>query len=351
MDGGLDVIISLLGWKDGNMTKPVIGIPMGDPAGIGPEIILKALSEHDTYDNCIPVVIGDRGVLEKINEVVEIDARLNSIDDISEAVCTKGVINVIDLSNIETDKLIWGKIGGRSGLAAYEYIEKAAELAMNGEIDALATTPINKESIKAANVDFIGHTEMLAHLSGTRDPLTMFQVRNMRVFFLSRHLSLRDACDAVKKEKITEYIARCLEALKRLGVNDPVLAVAGLNPHNGEHGLFGNEEVDEIAPAVEKCINDGFNVVGPIPGDSVFALALKGRYDAVLSMYHDQGHIATKTVDFERTISLTIGMPFLRTSVDHGTAFDIAGKGIASGISMKEAIRLAALYAPVYGRG
>ncbi len=221
---------------------------------------------------------------------------------------------------------------------------------MSGEIDAIATTPINKESIKAGNVNFIGHTEMLAHLSRTEDPLTMFQVQNMRVFFLSRHLSLRDACDAVKKNKIKDYIKRSLEALKQLGIKEPLLAVAGLNPHNGEHGMFGDEEVKEILPAVKECVEDGLNVLGPIPGDSVFAMALKGRYDGVLSMYHDQGHIATKTVDFERTISLTIGMPFLRTSVDHGTAFDIAGKGIANGVSMYETIRLAAEYALIYGR-
>ena len=190
---------------------------------------------------------------------------------------------------------------------------------------------------------------MLAHLSDTEDPLTMFQVYDMRVFFLSRHLSLSDACDAVKKDKIIDYVRRSIKALERLGIGNPLLAVAGLNPHNGEHGMFGDEEVNEITPAVEQCISEGLNVTGPIPGDSVFAMALKGRYDGVLSMYHDQGHIATKTVDFERTISLTIGMPFLRTSVDHGTAFDIAGKGVASGVSMYEAIRLAAEYAAVYG--
>ncbi|MDX1359407.1 MAG: 4-hydroxythreonine-4-phosphate dehydrogenase PdxA, partial [Clostridia bacterium] len=251
--------------------------------------------------------------------------------------------------NIDANELIWGKVAGNCGKAAYDYIVKAAELGMSGEIDAMATTPINKESIKAAGIDFIGHTEMLAHLSNTNDPLTMFQVRNMRVFFLSRHLSLRDACDAVKKDKIVDYVKRSISALEKLGIGNPKLAVAGLNPHNGEHGMFGDEEILEITPAVKVCIHEGLNVVGPIPGDSVFAMALEGRYDGVLSMYHDQGHIATKTVDFERTISLTIGMPFLRTSVDHGTAFDIAGKGMASGVSMYEAIRLAAVYASVYG--
>ncbi|MBN1623300.1 MAG: 4-hydroxythreonine-4-phosphate dehydrogenase PdxA [Clostridia bacterium] len=332
------------------MKKPVIGIPMGDPAGIGPEIVVKALTEGSVFDICIPVVIGDASVLKQIRDIIGAKVKIRPIGSADEAGGTPGVIDVIDMANIDASELVYGVVDSRAGKAAYEYIEKTAGMARDGEIDAVATTPINKESIKAAKVDFIGHTEMFAHLSGTDDPLTMFQVMNMRVFFLSRHLSLRAACDAVKKDKIKEYIVRCLDSLVRLGVSRPLLAVAGLNPHNGEHGLFGSEEVNEISPAVEECIADGLNVTGPVPGDSVFALALKGKYDGVLSMYHDQGHIATKTVDFERTISLTIGMPYLRTSVDHGTAFDIAGKGIASEVSMTEAIRLAALYAPLYGR-
>lgn len=332
------------------MRKPIVGIPMGDPAGIGPEIILKALVDDKLYDICTPVIIGSEDILNKIEQVIKTGLKLNKINEVSEAKSLPGTVDVIDLDNIDATSLKWGIINGKAGKAAYEYIVKAAELGMSGDIDVIATTPINKESIKAANVDFIGHTEMLAHLSETEDPLTMFQVRDMRVFFLSRHLSLRDACEAVKKDKVKEYIKRSIEALEQLGIKKPLLAAAGLNPHNGEHGMFGDEEVREISPAVEDCILEGLNVIGPIPGDSVFAMALKGRYDGVLSMYHDQGHIATKTVDFERTISLTIGMPFLRTSVDHGTAFDIAGKGIASGVSMYEAIRLAAEYASVYRR-
>lgn len=332
------------------MKKPVIGIPMGDPAGIGPEIILKALSDKKIYEYCSPIVIGEVSILEKTEKFVCSGLSINKIEKTDERKSVSGVIDVIDMCNIKADEVEWGKINGAAGKAAYEYIEKTAILGMANEIDAIATTPINKESIKAANVEFIGHTEMLAHLTGTNDPLTMFQVRNLRVFFLSRHVSLRESCDIVKKEKLENYIKRSLEALVKLGLESPLLAVAGLNPHNGEHGMFGDEEEKEIIPAIEKCREEGMNVTGPLPADSVFAMALKGKYDGVLSLYHDQGHIATKTVDFERTISLTLGMPFLRTSVDHGTAFDIAGKGIASGVSMKEAIRLAALYAPYYGR-
>ena len=217
---------------------------------------------------------------------------------------------------------------------------------MAGKVDALSTTPINKEALKAAKVPYIGHTEILADLTKSAEPLTMFQTHELRVFFLTRHLSLLDACKAVTRDRVLRHIRRCSEALGCLGISEPRLAVAGLNPHGGEHGLFGHEEDAEIAPAVEAARREGYRVDGPKPADSVFYFALKGAWDAVLSLYHDQGHIATKMVDFERTISLTLGLPFLRTSVDHGTAFDIAGTGKASATSMIEAIRLAALYAP-----
>ncbi|MFO7611256.1 MAG: 4-hydroxythreonine-4-phosphate dehydrogenase PdxA, partial [Clostridia bacterium] len=279
------------------MSKPIIGIPMGDPAGIGPEIILKALAVEDIYEICRPVVIGSAAVLRMAECFVHSGLSLNPVSSVAGMKANFGTIDVFDIDMPEPETLAWGKVDGRAGAAAYEYIKKAAELCMDNSVDAMATAPINKESIRAAGIDFIGHTEMLAHLSGTEDPLTMFQVRNMRVFFLSRHMSLRAACDAVKKDKIKSYIGRSLEALERLGIKKPLLAVAGLNPHNGEHGMFGNEEPDEIFPAVSECAAEGLNVIGPVPADSVFAMALKGRYDGVLSLYHDQGHIATKTVD------------------------------------------------------
>ncbi|OQW94708.1 MAG: 4-hydroxythreonine-4-phosphate dehydrogenase, partial [Beggiatoa sp. IS2] len=255
-----------------------------------------------------------------------------------------GTIDLIDLHNVELSKLRLGEVQAMAGRAGYDYIKTAVSLAMAGEVSAIATTPINKESLKAAQVNQIGHTEILEELSQTQELLTMFEVKGMRVFFLSRHVSLRQACDLVTQERVLKYIIRCIEALRQLGVHEGTLAVAGLNPHSGEHGLFGNEEVLHVEPAVQQAQALGYNVVGPIGADSVFHLALQGRYNAVLSLYHDQGHIATKTVDFERTISITNGLPFLRTSVDHGTAFDIAGTGQASEISMTEAILLAAQY-------
>ena len=180
--------------------------------------------------------------------------------------------------------------------------------------------------------------------------MTMFEVRNMRVFFLTRHVSLRKACDMITKERVMDYVKRCTQALRQLGVEDGTMAIAGLNPHSGEHGLFGDEEMDAIYPAVEALQAEGYKVVGPVGADSVFHLALQGKFNSVLSLYHDQGHIATKTLDFERTIAVTAGMPILRTSVDHGTAMDIAGTGIASDVSMVEAIRLAAKYSPAFLR-
>ncbi len=319
------------------MNKPYIGIPMGDPAGVGPEITVKALAHNDLYDLCNPVVIGNKEVLENAIRICDLNLKLNLIENVDEGLYKAGTIDLINLNNINYQQMEYGKVQAECGQAAYEYIVKATQLAMDKKLNAIATTPINKESLKAAKVPYIGHTEILEDLTKTKNPLTMFQVHNLRVFFLTRHVSLRRATELITKESVYEFIKRCDEALNRLGVKNAKIAVAGLNPHSGEHGLFGDEEVREITPAVEMAQAEGINVVGPIPADSVFHFGLKGKYDAVLSLYHDQGHIATKMVDFERTISLTNNMPFLRTSVDHGTAFDIAGKGIASDVSMYEA--------------
>ena len=322
-----------------------IAIPMGDPAGVGPEIVVKTAVSKEILDLCDLVVIGDKKVLEKATKICQVDLKIHTIKNIEEGKYEKGILNVIDLENVDMNTLEYGQVQGMCGKAAFEYIKKCVELAMEYKVDAIATTPINKESLRAGNVNYIGHTEILGDLSNSRDPLTMFEVDNMRVFFLTRHMSLRKACDAITKERVLEYIERCTKALKQLGVTGK-MAVAGLNPHSGEHGLFGNEEVKEITPAIEEAQKLGYDVVGPVGADSVFHQALQGRYAAVLSLYHDQGHIATKTYDFERTIAITLDMPFLRTSVDHGTAFDIAGKGIVSAISMIEAVKLAAKYAP-----
>lgn len=327
--------------------KPLIGISMGDPAGVGPEIVAHAMVAPEALEACRMVLVGEKSVMEKAIRITGVAATLYVISDPAQGRYEPGVINLIDLANIDVDAFAFGKVNAQCGKAAYDYIEKVVLLAMDHKVDAIATTPINKESFRAAKVPFIGHTEVLESLTGVHDPLTMFEVRGLRVFFLTRHVSLREACELITYDRIYDYIARCTAALRCLGV-EGTLAVAGLNPHSGEHGLFGREEVEAIAPAVEARQQEGYDVAGPIGADSVFHQALQGRYAAVLSLYHDQGHIATKTYDFERTISFTHSMPFLRTSVDHGTAFDIAGKNVASPVSMIEAILLAAKYAPHY---
>ncbi|MBQ6061298.1 MAG: 4-hydroxythreonine-4-phosphate dehydrogenase PdxA [Clostridia bacterium] len=332
------------------MKKTLIAIPLGDPAGIGPEIVARSIADKDLFRITDCIVIGDRKVMENAIRITGEDLKVNVVADPAEGDYREGVLNLIDLDNIDMEHFEFGRVDAMCGKAAFEYIEKSIQITMAGKADAVATTPINKESLRAGGINFIGHTEIFGALTGTEDPLTMFETNGMRVFFLTRHLSLRAMLDQIKKERVIDYVVRCTEALHRLGVTEGTMAVAGLNPHSGEHGLFGWEEVNEIAPAVEELKKMGYNVAGPVPADSVFHQAMLGKYNSVLSLYHDQGHIATKTLDFDRTIAITNGMPILRTSVDHGTAFDIAGKGIAGAVSMKEAIRLAAKYAPYFTR-
>lgn len=299
---------------------------MGDPCGIGPEIVGKAVQDPELLALCQPVVIGNREIIEtavgKISVPVEWCSLPCPLPDCSER----------------------GKITAWAGQVAYDCIVQAVALAKAGQVDALATAPIHKEAWKAAGIAAIGHTEALADLTGTPDPLTMFETKKLRIFFLTRHLSLADACRAIQKDRVRDCLLRCQKALEQLGIHEGRLALAALNPHGGEHGLFGDEESRELLPAMEEARKLGCRVEGPVAADSVFHFAKEGKYDAVLSLYHDQGHIAAKTLDFERTISLTLGLPFLRTSVDHGTAFDIAWQGVASAVSMVEAIRLAAQY-------
>ncbi|WP_010235161.1 4-hydroxythreonine-4-phosphate dehydrogenase PdxA [Clostridium arbusti] len=328
------------------MTKPIIAITLGDPAGVGPEIVVKALKNRKVYEVCNPIVIGDKGVLDKALTITNISLELNAVSVPDEGKYSFGTIDFIDLNNIDISTLKFGKVQAQCGQAAFDYLSYAIKLAMDKKVAAIATTPLNKESFKSAGVPYIGHTEVLESLTHTKNPLTMFEVKGLKVFFYSRHVSLRDACDLITQEGIEEFTIRCEKALKVLGIENPHMAIAGLNPHSGEHGLFGDEEVKYISPAVESLREKGVDINGPIGADSVFHQALLGKYDAVLSLYHDQGHIATKMVDFERTISLTNNMPFLRTSVDHGTAFDIAGTGKVSEVSMIEAILLAAKYGP-----
>ncbi len=312
------------------ITKPTLVITVGDPCGIGPEITVKALEHKEVFTWCKPVVVGNRKVLEQIAQQCGL-----TLPDETQ----------VTWVDIPTANVQPGVLCAEGGQAAYEAIEKATKLCLSGEADAMVTAPIHKQALKLAGVPYIGHTEILAGLTKTEDPLTMFYVHGMKVFFLTRHIAFADIVKCCTKERIYTYTNRCIKALEQMGITptaDKPFAVAALNPHGSDNGLFGMEEADEIFPAIQQAKAEGLAVTGPVPADSVFHMALQGKFSGVLSLYHDQGHIATKTLDFEKTIAVTCGLPFLRTSVDHGTAFDIAGTGIASEVSMVEAIRVAA---------
>ena len=260
------------------MSKAIIAVPMGDPAGIGPEITVKSFLNPEVLEAGNSIVIGDNDVLEKALEITQTDLEIKVIKDVEEADFSKNIINLIDLDNVDMTSFEYGQVQAQCGKAAFEYIEYAIKLAMDNKVDALATTPINKESLKAAEVPYIGHTEMLEELTNSHDPLTMFQVRSLRIFFLTRHLSIKEAIDQMTKERVHDYIKRSYDALIKLGVKEPKLAVAGLNPHSGEGGLFGHEEIDEITPGIKLAQEENYDVVGPVPADSVFFQALNGRY-------------------------------------------------------------------------
>lgn len=310
-----------------------IGVTLGDPAGIGPEIVAKSLGDPRLALAEV-TIIGNR---ENFEETVR---RLNIEAD---------AWPVFHFSDIEAGVIETGKISAESGRVASESIERAVDLALDGDIDGVCTAPVNKEALLLSGSEYKDHTGMLAGLTGTEDIVTLFETGNMRIIFLSKHVSLRDACDLVTKETVMKYIELADRSLRYLGSSKRRIGVAALNPHAGEGGMFGSEEKDAIIPAVRE-MSKRFDVTGPVPADSVFHQAVQGRYDVVLSMYHDQGHIAAKMLDFNRTVSMNLGLPFLRTSVDHGTAFDIAGKGIADETSMAEALAKCAGYSEQYAK-
>ena len=266
------------------MAKPLIAVTMGDPAGIGPEIVARTIDDKEIFNIARCIVIGDRKIMVKAIQIVGADLKIHVTENPAEGDYSEGVLNLIDLDNINMDQFEYGKVSAMCGQAAYDYIAKSIEITMSGQADAVATTPINKESLHAAEVPFIGHTEIFGALTGTEDPLTMFETNGLRVFFLTRHKSLRDMLDDIKKDRIIDYVQRCTEALRKLGVNEGTMAVAGLNPHSGEHGLFGWEEVNEIAPAVEELKKQGYDVAGPVPADSVFHQAAMGIQQRFVSL-------------------------------------------------------------------
>ena len=321
--------------------KPAIAITMGDPCGIGPEVVAKALADPNVYLSCRPVVVGNSHAIKQAVALTGVGLKINQPTDLSQAGLDPGVIDLVDIGNLNPEDITVGEISPTCGKAAMEWVTKAGELALEGGVDGLATAPLNKESASLAGYTSIGHMELLQELSGAKTVATMLMAKNLRVVHLTTHRSLRLACDYVKKDRILEYLRLTHDSFVKWGFTKPSIAAAALNPHGSDGGLLGDEEAQEIAPAVAAAWEEGINAIGPVPADAVFHQAVENRYDVVLAMYHDQGHIPVKVYGFEESITANLGLPFVRTSVDHGTAFDIAGKGVASQTSMLESIRLA----------
>lgn len=325
---------------------------MGDPAGIGPEICVKSVLDKKVLKICHPVIVGDGQTLQKASELAGEDSKIHIIDNLSETHFGTGHLNVLDLENLNLTGLEVGKISAKAGEASFKAVKKVIELAMNGEIDATVTAPIHKESIHRAGYKFAGHTEIFARYTDTDQVAMLLVDGDFRVIHVSTHVSLRQACDLVKKDRVL-YVIRLLDkACRQFGIEQPRLAVCGLNPHASDGGLFGQEERQEIVPAIEEAVREGLQVDGPIPADTLFPKAAGGYYDGCVAMYHDQGHVPFKVKGFEWNredqswskisgVNITLGIPIIRVSVDHGTAFDIAGKGIASSESMIHAIEYA----------
>jgi len=332
--------------------KLAIAITMGDAAGIGPEIIVKALERRDLRRQALPIVIGDGPTMEQALSIAKSNLKIQPIAEVEQARDDPESIAVLDLKNIDISKLKHGKVDPMPGKAAVEYIQKAVALAMEGRVKAIVTAPIHKEAINKAGFHYAGHTELLAQLTNTKEYAMLLAHGPFRVSHVTTHTSMRKACDRIKKDRILTVIRLTYEVLKQLGIENPRIGVAGLNPHSGEDGLFGDEEKNEITPAIEEAKNKGWNVEGPVPPDTVFTKMKGKQYDAVVAMYHDQGHIAVKLVGFSMKpggkewdkmsgINMTMGLPIIRTSVDHGVAFGKAGEGRANPQSMVDAVKLA----------
>ncbi|NCU02465.1 MAG: 4-hydroxythreonine-4-phosphate dehydrogenase PdxA [Chitinophagaceae bacterium] len=334
------------------MNKPVLAISMGDPASIGPEIAVKALLQKETYNICKPLLVGDAAVFQQIIEKLQLPVKVHAVAKVADAKFELGTIDVYDLGITDISKLEFGKINAMCGEASFQAVKKAIELALAKEVDGTVTGPINKKSINEAGHHFAGHTEIYAHYTNTKKYAMLLVEDNINVIHVSTHVSLRQACDLVKKDRIIQVIELIVDGLKRLGKTNLKIGVAGLNPHAGDSGLFGTEDDEEILPAVEEARRLGFDVEGPVPPDTMFAKAAMGAYGGVVAMYHDQGHIPFKLAGFKwnaekqqmdsvKGVNITLGLPIVRTSVDHGTAFEIAGKGIASADAMVLAIESA----------
>jgi 4-hydroxythreonine-4-phosphate dehydrogenase len=322
------------------MNPPLIAVTMGDPAGIGPEILAKTFAEKDFREENRAVVVGDERMLERAAGLLDLPLRVNIVDDPEDAGFEPGTVDVIPETELPED-LPFGELDARAGDAAFRYVERATRLAGEGRVAAVTTAPLNKEAMHLAGHNYPGHTEILAELTGTKDYAMMLVTDELKVIHVSTHVSLKEAIERVEPERELAVIRLAHESLRKLGAANPRVAVAGLNPHAGENGLFGTEDAERIAPAVAAAVEEGIDATGPYPPDTVMMRARTGAFDIVVVQYHDQGHIPIKLMGFDTGVNVTVGLPFFRTSVDHGTAFDIAGTGEADPSSLRAAIDLA----------
>jgi len=323
--------------------KPILGITMGDPSGVGSEIIVKTLCEKEYYDMARPIVIGDAIRMKDSLKFVDEKLEIHTVSNVGEAKFEYGFIDVLHMEIEGVPTVPYREVNAISGKASVEYIFKSIELAQNRVVDAVVTGPINKESMHQAGYkNYPGHTEIFAEKTNTDDYAMMLYTGGYHVIHVSTHCSLREACDRATKKRVKRVIELAHDMIKTYGVENDLIAVAGLNPHCGEGGAFGNEDDNEIIPAIEEAKAEGINITGPVPPDTIFYRAMQGQFKVIIVMYHDQGHIPVKIINFEEGVNVTLGLPIIRTSVDHGTAYGRAGKGYASPASLMEAYKLAA---------
>ena len=320
---------------------PVVAITMGDVCGIGPEIIAKALTSNEVMGLCRPLVIGNAQALEDSIRLVRAPLEVREVLSPDDAEASDGVVSIFDPHDLDMNSITLGEISAAAGKAAMDWVTLAARMAMDARVQAIATAPLNKEAAARGGYRDIGHTELLQRVAGVSQVATMLMTGRLRVVHLTTHRSLRRACNYIKKSYLLTRLQLIDVSFEEWGMPHPRIGVAALNPHSSDAGLLGDEEGKEIRPAVEEAVQVGIDAIGPVPADIIFVQAIEGRYDVVLAMYHDQGHIPIKVHGLERSISVNLGLPFVRTSVDHGTAFDIAGGGIANATSMIEAIKTA----------
>lgn len=333
----------------GTQNKIILAITMGDPAGIGPEIAAKVFNDTSVYDGCRPLLVGNAQVMREAVKLTSLNLKINPIQDVGQARFKHGIIDVYDIPSEHLAEIKHGVVSAPAGDLAFQVVRKTIELALNGEVEGTVTGPIHKEAINLAGHHFSGHTEIYAHFTGTEKYAMLLADEKIKVTHVSTHVSLRKACDLVKRKRVLDVIRLTYDGLKKIGIENPRIGVAGLNPHAGDGGLFGNEEIEEILPAIQDAQKLGIQAAGPFPPDTLFALANGGSFDGCVAMYHDQGHIPFKLVGFVwdeekqamksvKGVNITLGLPIIRTSVDHGTAFEIAGKGIASADALLFAI-------------